>query len=255
MSDNPIQSAERLFHVLETLAQEESMSLTELSVRTGLHKSTVHRLLRSLICLGYAEQDSETSQYQLTYKILALSSACYTKNRLIKRLHPLLKELCAKCHETVHLVKLEGTRILYLDKVESYDHSYQMYSRIGIFNDLYCCATGKALLAAMSDEQILALWPSLGVTQKTPHTITSPELFMKEIRKVRRLGYACDRQEAELGLFSVGAALRDFSGQSQYAVSITAPVSRVTNTVLKHNIALLLEAKKRLSEELGYQAL
>ena len=57
MSDNPIQSAERLFHVLETLAQEESMSLTELSVRTGLHKSTVHRLLRSLICLGYAEQE------------------------------------------------------------------------------------------------------------------------------------------------------------------------------------------------------
>ena len=78
---------------------------------------------------------------------------------------------------------------------------------------------------------------------------------MKEIRKVRRLGYACDRQEAELGLFSVGAALRDFSGQSSTRSASPPLYPGSTNTVLKHNIALLLDAKKRLSEELGYQAL
>ena len=255
MTDNPIQSAERLFKVLETLAQEESMNLTELSNRVGLHKSTVHRLLRSLICLGYAEQDPVTSHYQLTYKILALSSACYSKNRLLKRLHPFLEELCSQCHETVHLVKLEGNQILYLDKVESYDYSYQMYSRIGVFNDLYCCATGKALLAALPDEKIVSVWSSLKPVQKTPYTITSLDAFLENIREVQRLGYASDRQEAELGLYSIGAALKDFSGSCQYAISITAPMTRITDAVLERNTSLLLGARERLSRELGYKAL
>lgn len=255
MSENPIQSAERLFGVLEALAQEDSISLTELSEILGLHKSTVHRLLKSLICMGYAEQDPQTSHYRLTYKILALSSACYSKNRLINRVHPYLESLSAQCHETVHFVKKSGHRLLYLDKVESHEYVYQMYSRIGIFNELYCCASGKALLAVLPDDQIRELWPALQAEARTPYTITSLDTFLAELRTVRENGYAHDRQESEMGLYSIGAAISDFTGKANYAVSITSHISRITDITLSRNIRLLKETTSALSQELGYQSL
>ncbi|MCD8106073.1 MAG: IclR family transcriptional regulator [Lachnospiraceae bacterium] len=253
MSDNPVQSAERIFHVLETLATADSMSLTELTAKVSLSKSTTHRLLKSLMCLNYVEQTTD-GKYRLTYKILMLSSTCYTRNRLISRVHPHLLTLSANCHETVHLVKRNGTHILYLDKVDSPDYTYQMYSRIGILNELYCTATGKCLLSELSDTDILDLWPSMNVTSRTPYTITDSSVFLDEIQKVRQTGYACDRQETELGLFSIGTAIPDFTGKANYAISITAPVARITDSVLTQNIRLLLEAKSSLSKELGYQS-
>ena len=89
---NPIQSADRIFMVMETLAGTGPIGLVDLSTRIGLHKSTVHRLLLSLICMGYVTQD-ENNKYRLTYKLMEISSRALAGMDEVTIAHPYLERL------------------------------------------------------------------------------------------------------------------------------------------------------------------
>src|SRR5689334_2916519 len=96
---NPIQSAERIFQVLETLAQMGPIGLMDLSNQLGLHKSTVHRLLTSLIYMGYARQDEDTQKYMLSYKIVGLSGQLLDKIDILPIAHSYMKQLAEQSQE------------------------------------------------------------------------------------------------------------------------------------------------------------
>ena len=100
---NPIQVADRLFLVLETLADTGSVTLAELCRQLGLNKSTLHRLLSSLIYMGYVKQDSETGKYSLTLKLLGLSNKLLGHMDILDAVRPSLKSLAEETGETVHL--------------------------------------------------------------------------------------------------------------------------------------------------------
>ena len=81
---NPVQSAERIFQVLEMLAEHGEMGLMEISTELGLHKSTVHRLLMSLIYMGYAKQDETTQKYMLSYKIVSMAGKILERTDILQ---------------------------------------------------------------------------------------------------------------------------------------------------------------------------
>ncbi len=128
---NPIQVADRLFLTMETLAQRGPMGLIELSNQMELHKSTVHRLLNSLIYMGYARQDLETGKYSLTFKLLELSNQLLAHVDVIEIVRPYLKKLMRQTGETVHFVQKDGNYAVYIDKVESDQNSVRMVSKVG----------------------------------------------------------------------------------------------------------------------------
>ena len=123
---NPIQVADRLFLVLETLADTGSVTLAELCRQLGLNKSTLHRLLSSLIYMGYVKQDSETGKYSLTLKLLGLSNKLLGHMDILDAVRPSLKYLAEETGETVHFVQLEGTEAVYIYKEESTQNSVRM---------------------------------------------------------------------------------------------------------------------------------
>ena len=128
---NPIQVAGRVFGALEYLTSAGTAGLMEISTALGLNKSTTRRVLCSLEYMGYVRQNELTGRYEPTFKIVDLAGRVLQKLDIIELVRPYLKELMEQCGETVHLVKMEGADVIYVDKVEAYHYNFRMASRIG----------------------------------------------------------------------------------------------------------------------------
>ena len=123
--------ADRLFLVLETLAETGPAALADLCRHLELNKSTVHRLLSSLIYMGYVKQDAETGKYALSFKLLTLSNKLMSHMDILETVRPFLKKLSEETGETVHFVQLDGLDAVYIYKEESYQNSIRMVSKVG----------------------------------------------------------------------------------------------------------------------------
>lgn len=248
---NPIQVSEKLFQVIELLAENGPMGIMELSASLGFHKSTTHRLVTSLLMLGYIRQEEESLKYTLSFKFLEIGSKILAQTNMASLIHPSLKRLSEQIGETVHLVRREGTEAVYIDKVESNVGSIRMVSRVGSRIPLYCSGVGKALLAELSDGEIADVWNSSDVRKLTPYTISSLEELMKRIREVRTLGYAMDNEENEEGVRCIAVSLPDYHREPVYALSISAPVSRMNDERVEELKWAVLEFKGELAKTLG----
>lgn len=251
---NPVQSAERIFGVLEALAETGPAGLTDISSRLGLHKSTVHRLLLSLICMGYVKQDGESGKYQLTFKLVELSEKILSKVDIISLVHPLIADLANGCRETVHLVQRKGADVIYLDKVTPLypqESAMRMASQVGLARPLYCSAVGKAIMAQMKDEEVEYIWKHSVIEKKTQHTITALTKLKMELDTVRKNGYALDNEENEIGVRCIGACVLNHKGQPAYAFSISAPTGRMTDDRIAALVREVLITKAAIQKVLG----
>lgn len=247
-----VQSIDRAMQLLEVLSQHvEGVGLLELSERVNLSKSTVHRLLSTLISNGYVKQHEGTGRYHLTMKMFILGSRPIEKLDVLKVSRPYLEKLRDLSGEVIHLVIMDGSEILYVDKVES-ENTVRMYSNIGKKGTLYSTSVGKAMLADLDDEEIRRIWNQIEITKKTDYTITDFPSFMEEIRDIREKGYAMDRQENELGVKCMGTSVLDYSSRPVAAFSISGPVQRMTDEKVEELSRHILDAKMGISQELGY---
>lgn len=245
-SKNPIQVADRLFLVLETLTMEGAMGLQDLSTKLTLNKSTVHRILNSLIYMGYVKQDNITLKYRPSMKIWELANQVITKLDIVEIARPFIKELVASIEETVHLVELDGSHAVYIDKVESYTNTIRMASNVGKSIPLYCSGVGKAMLAYMDDSDIEKIWNDSTISPHTEHTITDFTCFMNEIKLIRKLGYALDNEENEKGVRCIAVSLSSKDRNSRYAFSISAPINRMSDERIAILSKYVLDTKEKL---------
>ncbi len=252
---NPVQAAERIFNVLEMLAVTGPIGLVELSNKLELHKSTVHRLLLSLICMGYAYQDEETGKYMLSFKVVELSGKVLSKVDLIAKVRPFIEELANACRETVHFVQRRGTEVFYLDKVAPLypqESAIRMASQVGLSRPLYCSAVGKAILAEMKDDEVKYIWDNSVVEKKTEKTITEFEELQKELIEIRKKGYALDNEENELGVRCIAACIKNHNGIPNNAFSISAPVGRMTDERIDILAQDVLKTRVMIQKALGH---
>lgn len=249
---NPIQVAERLFQVIECLAENGPMGIMELSAALGFHKSTTHRLVTSLQYMGYIRQDEESLKYALSLKILEIGSKILEQTNMASLIHPSLKKLSEQTGETVHLVRREGTEAVYIDKVESNVNSIRMVSRVGSRIPLYCSGVGKALLAELPDAEVTEIWNSSEIVSLTPYTLVKLPDLMKKIEEVRKIGYALDDEENEEGVRCIAVSIPDYHKKPVYALSISAPVSRMTDARIAELAEDVLAFKKELEKTLGF---
>ena len=249
-SKNPIQVADRLFLTLETLASTGPVALADLSRELDLNKSTTHRLLSSLIYMGYVKQDPETQKYDLSLKILTLSNRLLDRLDILESVRPYLKKLARETGETVHFVQLDGQEAIYIYKEESYQNSVRMVSKVGSRIPLYCSGVGKAMAADMEEKQIRAIWDASHIEKLTPHTITDYDHFLEKIKEAQKRGYALDDEENELGVRCIAVSLPDYKERPLYALSISAPATRMTDERIEEISHLILNVKKEIRENM-----
>ena len=248
-----VQSVDRTLTILEVLSDcNDGLGITEISSLVNLHKSTVHRLLSTLIYKGYVVQDEESSKYKITFKLFELGSKKVHKLDLLEISRPYTKMLMESVNEVVHLIIREETDIVYIDKVEA-NNTISMASRIGKRNPLYCTATGKAILAFLPEDEVLKVWNSSKIVKLTKNTNIDFILFKKELQEVKKNGYAIDDEENEIGVKCVGAPIFDMNGDVVAAISVTGPVTRITDDKIDFISNEVMQCTNLISKEMGYK--
>ncbi|MCH4035062.1 MAG: IclR family transcriptional regulator [Lachnospiraceae bacterium] len=247
---NPIQVAGRLFAALEYLADNGPSGLSDIAGAIGLNKSTAHRIMASLQYMGYVTQSEATSRYEATFKVVELANRLVRNADLSEKIRPHLKELSEETGETVHFVKLDGTDVVYIDKVEPEGEKVRMESRIGRRIPFYRSAVGKALAAAMPEPEVKKLWDACRIERTTPYTITDYGEFQEALSEVRRKGYALDNEENEQGVRCIGIALDLYGSQPSLAISISVPISRMDNDRIREFSGYLFSEKEAIEGEL-----
>ncbi|WP_280541096.1 DNA-binding transcriptional regulator KdgR [Chromohalobacter sp. 11-W] len=242
----------KVFSILEGLAEQRDIGLSELSQRTFMTKSTAYRFLQTMKELGYVSQEKDSEKYGLTLKLFELGASALQNVDLTRLADVEMRRLSEITHEAIHLGTLDEDRrhIMYIHKYDS-QYSLCMQSRIGRRNPVYSTAMGKTLLAWMDVEQACQVLESVNFIPHTKHTLTSVEAVMSELPEIREQGIAEDREEAELGVHCLSAPIFDRFGKAVAALSLSFPVVRYDTQKRAEYVQLLHQAGQRVSEGLG----
>jgi IclR family KDG regulon transcriptional repressor len=252
MSGKTVQSIDRAFEILETLAVErDGLGVTEIGNRVGLHKSTVHRLLTSMENRGYIEQNQDTGMYRLGLKFVELCSLYLNNVELKTEAHPYLRNLSMLTGQPVHLATLVDGEAVYIDKIENYN-SIRMYSAIGKRVPLHCTAVGKVLLMDKDIAYIRELLGNNELVAYTPNTITDFQQLLKEIQKVQKAGWARDDEEHEEGIRCIGAPIYDYRNRIIAAISTSGNKNIISPDKDLEIAQYVLSASTDISKRMGY---
>jgi IclR family transcriptional regulator, KDG regulon repressor len=229
---------------------EYEMGISELATRLGLAKSTVHRLATTLVEYDILEQNRETGRYRLGLALFELGALVRRKMDVASQSSQQMHSLVEMTGETVQLGVLDHQSVLYLRIFES-RQAVRMASSVGSRVPAHCTGVGKVLLAHQPREVVRQIIDH-GLKRYTANTITSPEALLEELASVRAKGYAIDDEEIEVGLRCIAAPIRDHTGQVTAAISVAAPVQRMSKKNVQATVPTVVAAAEAISRRLGY---
>lgn len=252
MKPDVVQSIDRAFDILEALKAGE-IGLIDLSKKVKLNKSTVHRLLNTLIYRGYVNQNPDNNRYKLSLKFLDIGNSVLNDLNIVSIAKPHIRRLSESTNEVVHLVSIEKDEVVYIDKIES-KNTIRMHSFIGKRIPIYCTAVGKAYMSCLENDEFLRLWNNFEdkLVKLTKNTITSKDAILKEITIIKNNGFAVDNEENEEGVICVAAPIFNYEGSVKYAISISTPKMRIDQNKIESFGKLVKETAKQISKDLGY---
>ena len=248
---SPVGVVSKVLRILETLDVAPSgLQLRQIASQTSIHKSTAYRFLAHLENEGYLYRDDEGA-YLIAPKLARLGAGVpyYATIRKVGR--PILQSIWKATGETVNLGVMEGFDVLYLDVLES-AHQFRLVSEIGVRRPLNCTALGKAILAFLPLEQRDEILSALEFRRFTRHTICDLPHLKKEIARVQKTGFAVDEQETVLGARCVAAPIMDESGDVAAAISVSAPITRITRSLAQSYAVTVKDGARKISALLGY---
>jgi IclR family KDG regulon transcriptional repressor len=248
-----IKSVERAFLILEEVGQyKDGIGITELATKLNMYKSTIHRVLTTLVSIGYVEQDAVSGRYRLGYRLLVVSSRLLNNLDIRRESLPFLQKLADSTNEVVHLVVLDGGEVVYIEKVEGTE-TMRMHSNIGKRVPVHCTGVGKSILAHLPPNKVSQIIREYGLEPHTVHTITSEEALLADFQLIRERGYALDMEENELGITCVAAPIWDYTDSVVASVSVSGPTMRIQNERLQQLAERVRDTGKEISSRLGYQ--
>ncbi|HVV29957.1 MAG TPA: IclR family transcriptional regulator [Mycobacteriales bacterium] len=235
MEERPgtVQSVERAFRLLELLADSGGQrTLRELSSSSGLAPATTHRLLHTLAARGYVRQ-VEGRRYALGAALLVLGNA--TSRLLAALAQPYLAEIADLSGETTNLAIMEDDHVVYVAQAAG-RHRMRMFTEVGRRVLPHSTAVGKVLMAWKPEDEVRRVTERFGLPQRTAHTHTQADTFIRELGRVRQRGYALDDEEEEEGVRCVAVPVGP-GPTAVMALSVSAPATRMP----RHDHALIAQ--------------
>jgi IclR family acetate operon transcriptional repressor len=230
-----------------------SLSLAEIVQAVRLPKSSVFRLLSSLAERGLCEFDPQTRKYGLGFELLRLADIRRRQSKVHDVAIPVMREIRNEVNETVILSVRSGNSRVHIDFVEGL-HPMRRMADLGVGAPLYAGAASKLLLAGMEDDEIHDYLAHTDLTAFQKGTITDPNTLWREIRSIRKRGFAESKGELFAGGGGLAAPIKDYSGKTIAVIDILTPEHRYTSQHRERCIELLLDGARRASERLGYRA-
>lgn len=223
MNNHP--STLRVAKVFELLGSKGPCTIEEIIIHTKMSYATAYRIVHTLLDIRYLEVDFQ-KKFRISLGFLnSISSGLTTNVNLTQIAHSSLRKFHYQTNETVHLGILLGTKVFYLDKIDS-SHLLRMHSYIGYQANLHCTGIGKALLAWLNKNVLDVIIPNLAMTKYTKRTITDKAVFYKHLKEIKTCGYAIDDEEHETHLYCLAAPIFDSRNHAIAAVSVSQPIIR-----------------------------
>lgn len=247
-------SLDRALNVLLEIASrgERGLTLSECAGILGYSKATTHRILQTLTRREFLRLDDDRGVFTLGVTNLRLGIEFLENIDLRHEALPTLRALAESTWETVHLGRLSGTDVVYIEKVES-SHAVRMYSRVGDTMPAYSTGIGKAILAFLDNAELARHLPE-PLVRRTANTITNRRYLREELRRTRERGFSIDDIENEEGIRCTGAPVFDHTGRIQAAISVAGPASRMTRARLEELGPLARAQANLISARIGFGA-
>ena len=243
-----VKSARRAIELIETFAGGEVwLTLADLHTRTGLPRSSLHGLLRTLLEAGWLEADAATASYRLGVRALICGTAYIDRDPVVPFAAETLEQIRERTGFTAHFARRIGAEVVYLETRES-RRSTHLVSRVGRTLPTHATALGKALLSELTRDEIDALLPP-AMPALTPSTITDRDTLHAECATTRDRGYGAEVEEGTLGVRCVAAVI-PYRIPATDAISCSMPVSQTTDAEARDVGEFLVQATAELGQRL-----
>lgn len=247
------QSSEKLLDLMEYLSREEApIRLSDLSAKLNMNVSTVSRFLTTLQNRGYVSQSEERGTYILTYKICQLANNVTSRMDFRNICQPHLRKIAQIFGCTTNLMARYEYSVIYLDVISGPEQLLVPLQRIGKVAPLYCTGGGKLFLTHFTEEELRTYASMATFHPYTEYTIRSLGQLREELNTISKNGFAIDNQECELGTRCLAVPVYNYTGGIQAAISINAPISKLTDQYIHQNAPILKSIALEISHQLGY---
>ena len=236
--------------IVEFLVSAGETDLATIARELRLPKSTVRRLLLTLISIRYVEQNPQNSNYRISRRFVELGLRVMEHYDFVHASRPFMLELAEKTGETVNLGVLDGPEIVCLDQVSS-KHSLRQDQPLGSRILSHCTSFGKSILAYLPEHELDGLFEGKTFETLTAKSLRTYEDLKRELKLIRTRGYAVDDEEAVAGVRCVGAAIFNHHAKPVAALSVAGPVIRITKDRIKQLGPLVRNTANSISERLG----
>lgn len=225
--------------------QRRSLTIAQISLKTGIPRAAVRRCLHTLKQLGYA--DSEFNNFSLRPKVLTLGYSYLSSTPLTVSTQPFLNNISRTLNESCSLAVLEDDEILYVSRSAA-SRVMSVALNTGSRLPAYCTSLGRVLLAHMTEEDLDAYFAKVKLRAMTERTLVSEKRLREILVGVRENGYALIDEELEIGLRSIAVPVRGASGNVLAALNVGAQASRVSKQQMeKEFLPVLLRGAQELS--------
>ena len=246
-----VQSVERAFAILSCFSlRRPELSLGQISELTALPKPTAFRLLSVLERVRFVERTPDGQRYQVGIRAFELGSVFLAHRSLESIARPVMERLTARHGLTCNLALLDEGQVVYVATTPPAG-PMRYTPIIGYRHYVHCSALGKALVAALPEEEVRSILAQHGMPALSSHTITDPEAFLAHLARVRRQGYAMDEQEGALGFCCLAVPIHDHLGRVGAAMSLSGASPQFSRQAIPLLAQSLREGALEISRQLG----
>ena len=242
--------------ILEFLCdRKDGATLAEISDRTGLAKTTAHRILAILEGLEYIARAQKNEVFRIGSRAIVFGQrSLHLYDDVVNLAIPYLEKLHDAFGYTTTMGRLEHNAGVHIFKIDPPMGMMKTSVFIGMQFQLYCSAMGKCMLSAFSPEQLDAYWDQVSgsLEQHTANTIAHKERLLAELEAVRANGYALDNEENETGISCVAAPVRDYHNRIVHAISVSTNTIKLNTAGFDTVAQAVAEQALAISRELGY---
>jgi IclR family transcriptional regulator, KDG regulon repressor len=250
--ENSMQTITRAIQILKAFSiDKKELSLAQLHHELGLSKSSLQRILNTLVANGLLEKDNEKKTYKLGLELYYLGKLVEEHSHLLTTAKPFLRNLRDKLGENVYINIIEDEQRKCI-AFEEAKHALMTISHIGQTSPLYMGASAKVLLAYLPPEKIEQYIEEVHLKPETEKTIIDKDELQEELKAIREKGYSVSYGELVYGVFSASAPIFDNRNNVIAGIAVSAPLARVNESIIDSFIVSVKNAANHISEKLKF---
>ena len=236
--------------VLDHLSTLPGATLSELSSDLEQSAATVYRILVTLEGRGLVEFDPEAQVWHVGARAFLIGARYLRRTSVVDRARPILRRLMEVSDETANLAVAGEGHVIFVSQVEC-NNSIRAFFPPGTVSPMHASGIGKALLAELSPSKMETYFSSGPLEHFTEKTITTEPALRAEMERVKAQGYSVDDQEKNIGMRCIAAPVLDWNGEAVAGLSVSGPISRITDTDIPRLAEAVRQAAAALSTALG----